>query len=193
LARRTIVLPGHPSGKKPAAESNGRITIGTDPGETQGESLARIAMHPAVTNATTTRNYLAPSSGNLDHNARIEQIVTAFQALDKGGADAGREIEHRLLGQAVSLEAIFHEMARRAALNMGTFIEPTETYMRLALKAQAQCRATLETLAEIKNPRPVYINPGQVNHANGPQQVNNGLPARAPENAISQNKLLEGK
>jgi hypothetical protein len=29
------------------------------------------------------------------------------------------------------------------------------TYLRLGLKAQSQCRATLETLAAIKNPRPV--------------------------------------
>jgi hypothetical protein len=28
-------------------------------------------------------------------------------------------------------------------------------------------------LAEIMNPRPVFINPKQVNHSSGPQQVNN--------------------
>ncbi len=58
-----------------------------------------------------------------------------------------------------------------------------------------------ETLAEIKNPRPVYINPRQVNHttgnqqvnnANGPQQVNNGgAPVR--ENKTKANKLLAVK
>jgi hypothetical protein len=46
----------------------------------------------------------------------------------------------------------------------------------------------VETLAEIVNPRPIYINPKQVNHstgsqqvnnAEGPQQVNNGPPAGA--------------
>jgi hypothetical protein len=89
------------------------------------------------------------------------------------------------------LDAIFNEMARRAALNMGQHLGPTETYMRLALKAQSQSRATLETLAEIKNPRPVYINPQQVNHTNGPQQVNNGTPSRPLENGITKNKLLE--
>jgi len=44
--------------------------------------------------------------------------------------------------------------------------------MRLALRAQSQCRATLETLAVIKNPTTVaYVR--QANIANGPQQVNN--------------------
>ena len=30
-----------------------------------------------------------------------------------------------------------------------------QVYLSLALKAQAQCRATPEALAEIKNPRPI--------------------------------------
>jgi hypothetical protein len=45
--------------------------------------------------------------------------------------------------------------------------------MRLALKAQSQCRATLEALANIKNP-PVVI-ARQANFAAGPQQVNNSV------------------
>src|SRR5690606_26950893 len=48
-------------------------------------------------------------------------------------------------------------------------------YMRLALKAQSQCRTTLETLAAIKNPPVVFAK--QANIAHGPQQVNNGSAA----------------
>jgi hypothetical protein len=67
--------------------------------------------------------------------------------------------------------------------------------MTLALKAQAQCRSTIEALALVKNPMP-YIK--QVNIANGPQQVNNGAaPAgaitHAEENKSEQTKLLEDK
>jgi hypothetical protein len=51
--------------------------------------------------------------------------------------------------------------------------------MRLALRAQNQARATLETLALIKNPpRPTFVK--QANIAHGPQQVNNGA-VPAPE------------
>jgi len=46
-----------------------------------------------------------------------------------------------------------------------------ETYLRLALKAQGQCRATLETLAEIKNPQPTAFITQQNIGVN--QQVNN--------------------
>jgi hypothetical protein len=44
--------------------------------------------------------------------------------------------------------------------------------MRLALKAQGQCRATLETLAAIKNPPVVFAKQRNISH--GHQQVNNG-------------------
>ena len=44
-------------------------------------------------------------------------------------------------------------------------------YLRVALKAQAQCRATLETLAEMKQPPTLLAR--QANIAHGPQQVNN--------------------
>ena len=65
----------------------------------------------------------------------------------------------------------------------------------LALKAQAQCRATLEALAEIKNPRPVSF-VKQANIANGPQQVNNGSThagthAHAEKSTGTKNELLE--
>jgi hypothetical protein len=49
--------------------------------------------------------------------------------------------------------------------------------MRLALKAQSQSRATVETLAAIKNPPVVYAR--QANFAAGHQQVNNGVRHRA--------------
>jgi hypothetical protein len=80
--------------------------------------------------------------------------------------------------QAHTLDTIFNELARRSAANVGEYMEAAERYMRLALKAQSQCRATIETLAEIKNPKPVAF-VQQANIANGPQQVNNGpLPCR---------------
>ena len=86
--------------------------------------------------------------------------------------------ERMLHSQAVALNAIFGELDRRSALNMGEHLSATEIYMRLALKAQGQSRATLETLAVMKNPPVVFAK--QMNVANGPQQVNNSAaPAKA--------------
>lgn len=99
-----------------------------------------------------------------------------------------------LIAQAHTLETLFYELTRRAGLNMRRCLDTTETYMRLALKAQSQCRATLETLAAIKNPAPVaFVH--QANIAHGPQQVNNVPPPlgapRARESEIAPNELLE--
>ena len=74
-------------------------------------------------------------------------------------------------------------------MNMDEYIEATERYMRLALKAQGQCWATLETLAAIKNPPVVFAR--QANFANGPQQVNND-PLRAEIPEPPPTKLLAG-
>jgi hypothetical protein len=95
--------------------------------------------------------------------------------------------------QAHTLDTIFNELARRSQANIGQYLDAADRYMRLALKAQSQCRATIETLAEIKNPKPVAFLQ-QANIANGPQQVNNApTPAtsRARESENQPNKLLE--
>jgi hypothetical protein len=51
------------------------------------------------------------------------------------------------------MDSMFTEFARRAAINMGQYLETAERYGRLAMKAQGNCRATLETLAKLHQPR----------------------------------------
>lgn len=58
-----------------------------------------------------------------------------------------------LAAQAVTLDNIFTELARRMAMNMGQHINATDIYARHAMKAQAQSRATLEALVNIHRPR----------------------------------------
>lgn len=83
------------------------------------------------------------------------------------------QVEAMLFGQAKALTAVFHACLDRAGANLGQNLDVTETYMRLAMKAQSQCRTTLETLVETKQPRSVAF-VRQANIANGHQQVNNG-------------------
>ena len=66
------------------------------------------------------------------------------------------------MGQAATLDALFHKLVWWAWNNTGENGNAAffETCMRLAFKAQSQCRATNETLAAIKNPPVVYA-PGQ--------------------------------
>ncbi|MBV7539468.1 hypothetical protein [Acidovorax sp. sic0104] len=81
------------------------------------------------------------------------------------------QAEGKLFAQACALESIFAEMARRAAANVGSNLDVAERYLRLALKAQNQSRATLEALANVRRPPALFAR--QANIAHGPQQVNN--------------------
>lgn len=104
--------------------------------------------------------------------------------------DMGR-IEKMLATQSVLLDAIFGNLMCRA--EKCETLKPMELYMRLGLKAQAQARATAESLAMVKNPQP-YIR--QANIAAGHQQVNNTYAppidaARAGGTQLEPTQLLE--
>ena len=78
-------------------------------------------------------------------------------------------------------------MARQAALNLGHYLETVERYLKLALRAQSQSRATWETLSTIKHP-PMANYVGQANVSNGHMQVNNGG-TRGGKNGKTPNEL----
>lgn len=165
-------------------------------GVSKERQLADLGADGIVSNAMTARAFLNPSQPNLS----VTELVASVKA--HGEKVNGNDLagaEQMLVAQAIALNSIFAEMARRSALNMGEYLDATDRYMRLALKAQGQCRATLETLAAIKNPPVVFAR--QANIAHGPQQVNNGIvpernqwataPAHAHEQSgIKSNELL---
>ena len=92
------------------------------------------------------------------------------------------------MNQATVLQSLFSRLAARA---MGwDELAPFEAYMRMALRAQGQSRATLETLAAIKSPSSVAF-VRQANIAHGPQQVNNGVPGTGSRAANSGNPQNE--
>ena len=99
-----------------------------------------------------------------------------------------------LTAQAHTLNAIFNRMAMAARNNFDKPLEAADACMKLALRAQSQCRATLETLAVIRNPPVVYAKQANISH--GHQQVNNGPPAPPSAQALAlenpPNELLGG-
>lgn len=97
-------------------------------------------------------------------------------------------IEDILMAQAQTLDLLFHKQARKASAQQ--YLNQFKVHLDMALKAQRQCRSTLEALAEIKNPKP-YIQNNQAQY----QQINNGSQTALAreENLKSPNKLLEDK
>jgi hypothetical protein len=59
----------------------------------------------------------------------------------------------QLVSHAHALDAIFVNLMRRGLRSIDKgYLDAGERYTRLALKAQAQCRAILDSLTEMKNP-----------------------------------------
>lgn len=148
------------------------LTIGVPPGVTPERANARTRLRGLAYNAVLIEEFSGPLFADgltdtlNDTVAALEETVAAVQRGELGNAEA------LLMAQAVTLNTIFARCAGTAAQNLeGQHLEGTERYLRLALKAQSQCRTTIETLAILKNPTTIFAR--QANIAQGPQQVNN--------------------
>lgn len=176
--------------KAPARKSGANSLPNTEQsGDEENVTRARNILAPTVRGAVTTQAF-SKVFGDSDLQSLVNELGNQ---IDKVKTNDLSRAESLLITQAHTLDAIFNELARRAAMNMGEYIKATDTYLRLALKAQSQCRATLETLATIKNPPVIFAK--QANISNGPQQVNNGTPqpVAREEKTIEHNELLEAQ
>lgn len=160
-------------------------------GQTDDQVLAAAALSSGYTNAMVAHRFSNSMNNELGLTEMVE-VVDQASAQVHGGDMQG--VEGMLVAQSLALNAIFCEMAGRAARQITAAGPNAEAYLRMALKAQNQCRATLETLAEVKNPRQATF-VRQQNIANQ-QQVNNGLQAgqtrpHVVENENRSNQQLE--
>ena len=142
---------------------------------------ARNLIDSALPAALVTAKY---SGSSTDPLAILKALRTQADDLQDGDMT---QLEQMLLHQAVALQTMFMDLAVRAKGQQD--LPAIQSLTQLAIKAQSGSRATLQTLAELKNPRPVFVR--QTNVAQT-QQVNNGgqdavavLPSRArkPRNA----------
>lgn len=110
-------------------------------------------------------------NNNLDINFLAAELRAQIGDVHDGNM---ARAEAMLVAQAHTLDALFAGLSRQAIHDMNEgHGEAFERYMKLALRAQSQCRATVEALSAIKNPPVIYAK--QANIAHGPQQVNNGV------------------
>ena len=85
-------------------------------------------------------------NGLSDTDRMIAFIEAAAATFDPNDA---RAVETLFAGQAVALDVIFKDFIRRQTCTFDS--------MRVALRAQAQCRSTFKTLAEFRTPRPDVV------------------------------------
>ena len=151
-------------------------------GLSQDALLAEVAMSATVTGTAVVAEFSKSIVGKVDLTQTFSVLSAKVAAVHRGEL---REAEAILTAQALALNAIFAQMAVYSGLNIEHSLDVADRLMRLALKAQGQCRATLETLAAIKNP-PAAVFARQANIAHGPQQVNNGVPCGSDPRARGQ-------
>ena len=149
----------------------------------------RTALRPSVSAARAIKTL--GTAGSADLAALAAELSEQCRMVSTGDM---RRPEAILTAQAHTLDQAFTLLLDRAAVNFGEHLEAAQLYMRLALRAQAQCARTLETLGQLRNPPASATFIKQANVAHGPQQVNNGTappndPTRAREGENGQNRL----
>jgi len=142
------------------------LVIEQTPDETGAQAMVRKLLNPQLRNALSASAFaekmLADSiekPGVSDYFGHVDKVAKAAEGGDLAIAS------RMLASQAITLDSMFTELARRAALNMGESVNAAETYGRLALRAQSNCRSTLEALAKLHQPREqtvrhVHVNEG---------------------------------
>lgn len=152
-------------------------------GETAEATMARVALTPEFQSASALISCKNLAGTPIEDLAAELQKQTAI--LKQGDMTRAEDM---LLAQAHALSGIFSCLMSKAMAAEHT--DSLELYMRMSFRAQNQCRATLQTLGELKAPRQVAF-VQQANIGSNVQVNNDATPARARKNENTQNELLE--
>lgn len=153
-----------PSAK--GAEPDNSLKVYATEGDNLALATANAILAPEFRHGVTASQIHKAQFGSMDGAPGHGDYGMAFRDAGTKAANGDLANASKLLAaQAITLDNIFTEMARRMAMNMGDYIGATETYARIAMKAQAQSRATLEALAKLHQPREqtvrhVHVNEG---------------------------------
>lgn len=135
------------------------------PNESDEAAFARSAIDPELRHGIIASSFTVPTFSGDIVNSVGDQVEHVTALLDKAAAGDMAMVSRTLAAQAITLDVMFTELARRTGLNMGEHLHAAERYARLAFKAQSNSRATLEALAKLHQPREqtvrhVHVNQG---------------------------------
>ena len=153
----------------------------------RGASSTELFVLPSIQSAITIHAY-AKGFANLEIGELMDKASEFVETVTGGDMTS---VERVLAAQMLSLDLMFNQLAQRAVragLNNTAGIE----MLKLALKAQGQCRTTAEALVSIKNPVSSATFVRQAN-IGGAVQVNNGMasPPFKELEQVQRNELLE--
>ena len=149
--------------------------------QTKEEAIAEFNSKSEFLSTAVKESFDIGLGDDFDFQANMKVLESATKQIKSGDLS---KVEEMYISQAMALEVMFSSLARRAKAQ--DKLLQYETHMRLALKAQNQCRATLQALVQLKQPsQTTFVK--QANIAQGHQQVNN----LAEKNITPQNELLK--
>jgi hypothetical protein len=153
------------TGKPAKTTAEHVLEVRPEPGETEGTAFARVALDPVARHANLATGMASPVFSD-EEKPSIMASTEALQSIVAKAEAGDMRIASRLLAsQAVTLDTMFTELARRSGSNFGHYPDAADRYMRLALRAQSNCRTTVEALAKLHQPREqtvrhVHVNEG---------------------------------
>ncbi len=142
------------------------VDVEGEAGESEAEVMARAMTVPYMRHGVIAYGIADKMFGKLPGDPGFSDFGKAVKAkvelTCKGDLTMASEM---LTAQALSLDSMFTEYARRATMNMGDYPLAMERFAKLAMRAQANCRASLEALAKLHQPREqtvrhVHVNEG---------------------------------
>lgn len=148
------------------AGPNHSLVVDQTPDETGAQALARKLLQPEARHAHTASSFASKMLGTAIELPGLKDFSDHMKVALAKAESGDLSFASRLLAaQAITLDSMFTELARRSAVNMGEYMDASERYGRLAMKAQSNCRATLEALAKLHQPREqtvrhVHVNEG---------------------------------
>jgi hypothetical protein len=150
------------------------------PSLAQLRKSARTMTNPAVEAAHAIRRW-SGLNGTPFLSGLIEELEVQIAAIEGGNLARQTAL---LVAQNETLNAIFYGLVRSALEYRG--LPYQEDKVRLALRVQTHCRANIETIAALKNPRPVAYMQTNIGNA---VQVNNAT--QVGNSTIQPTELLE--
>ena len=166
--------------------------------DSEKKQLEQLGISARVQNTKLSIAMLTPDLANIT-SERVEAVRDEYLEITKRVQSGDMaDMEALLVGQALSLQAMFTKYGGLINANTNN-LKACQAVFNMAMKAQAQSRATVQALVELKYPKSVVITK-QANISHGHQQVNNGVDfptstrtharAHAQANTIEQNELL---
>ena len=142
------------------------VTVDALAGEGQAEAMARAMTIPYLRHGIVTQGIVKKMVGDLPGEPDMANFGKAIRDEAERARNGDLTLASELLtAQALSLDSMFTEYVRRATMNMGDYPLAMERFAKLAMRAQANCRASLEALAKLHQPREqtvrhVHVNEG---------------------------------